>query len=190
LFTIAADSIAKLPQEEQDRLKSLETVVMKMKMNEGTGQFDFGFGSTFKSLDELPEVLEKIDRAKKMNSENSPQYGKMGESAVAKTSESVLEKIDFKYDGKTFSRFMKEGEKISQEEIDNLDKEISEMKDMKDVFSSMSYTLKYNFPKAVKSVSNKNATIINDGKTVILKLNFIDMMKSPKDMNLDIVLED
>ena len=53
-----ADSIATLPIEEQEQLKSLETVVMKMRMDEANGVFDFGFGSSFASLDELPNVLE------------------------------------------------------------------------------------------------------------------------------------
>lgn len=190
MLTEKSDSISKLSKEEQDKLMSLETVVMKMKMNEETGQFDFGFGSTFNSLEELPEALEKIDKAKKMNSEGSAQYGKMSESAFTKASESVLENVDFKYDGKTFSRYMKEDVEASAEELEALEAEMTEMGEMKDMFTGMSYTLKYNFPKPVKSVSNENATITNGGKTVILKMNFMDMMKAPKDMNLNVVLED
>ncbi|WP_040247836.1 hypothetical protein [Psychroserpens mesophilus] len=189
MFVEKADSIATLSVEEQKELKALETVVVKMYMDEEKGDFDFGFGSTFKSLEELPEVLEKIEKAKELNKENSAEYSKMDETAVAKASKNMFEYIDFSYDGKTFSRSLKEDYKQSSEDLEALDKEISEMGEAKDMFEAMSYTLVYHFPKAVKSVSNKKATISDDGKTVKLKMNFIDMLKSPETMTLDVVLE-
>ena len=184
-----ADSIATLPIEEQKQLKALETVVMKMRMDEANGVFDFGFGSSFTSLDELPNVLEKIEQAKQLNSKDNAQYSKMDESAVAKASENMFEYVDFSYDGKTFSRTLKKDYKQSAEDIEALDKEIAEMGEAKDMFGAMSYTLIYHFPKAVKSVTNKNAMVSEDGKTVTLKMNFIDMIKSPETMTLDVGLE-
>ena len=185
-----ADSIATLPLEEQKKLKNLEDIVIKMKMDEETGLFDIGFGSTFTNLKELPEALAKIEEAKKMNSENNAQMGKMGESAVAKASEDVFEYVDFTYDGKIFSRTIKEGYKQSKEDLETLNAEISQMGDSKEMFEAMSYTLVYNFPKNVKSVTNKNAVISDDKKTVTLKMNFIEMIKSPEQMALDVELED
>lgn len=184
-----ADSIATLPIEEQKQLKALETVVMKMRMDEANGVFDFGFGSSFTSLDELPNVLEKIEQAKQLNSKDNAQYSKMDESAVAKASENMFEYVDFSYDGNTFSRTLKKDYKQSTEDIEALDKEIAEMGDAKDMFGTMSYTLVYHFPRAVKSVTNDKATISEDGKTVTVKMNFIDMIKSPETMTLDVVLE-
>jgi len=184
-----ADSIAQLPQDEQAQLKALESIVMRMKMDEETGEFDFGFGSTFTSLAELPEALEKIEQAKKMNSKDNPQFSKMDESAVAKSAEGMFEYVDFAYDGNTFSRSLKKDYKKSKEEIEALETEIEQMGESKDMFESMSYTLIYHFPKNVKSVTNKNAVISDDGKTVKLKMNFIEMIKSPELMTLDVVLE-
>lgn len=185
-----ADSIATLSIEEQKQLKSLETVVMKMRMDEANGVFDFGFGSSFKSLEELPEVLEKIEQAKQLNSKDNPQYSKMDESAVSKASEDMFEYVDFSYDGKTFSRSLKKDFKQSSEDVEALDNEIAEMGEAKDMFGAMSYTLVYHFPKPVKTVTNEKAVISDDGKTVTLKMNFIDMIKSPETMTLDVVLED
>ena len=184
-----ADSIAQLPQEEQEQLKALESIVMKMKMDEDTGQFDFGFGSTFTSLSNLPEALEKIDQVKKMNSKDNPQFSKMEESAVSKSAESMFEYIDFAYDGNTFSRTLKKDYERSQEDIESLEAEISQMGESKEMFENMSYTMVYNFPKKVKTVTNKNAEISKDGKTVTLKINFIEMIKDPEITTLDVVLE-
>lgn len=185
-----ADSIATLPIEEQEQLRALESVVMKMYLDENTGQMEFGFGSTFSSLDELPEVLEKIDQAKELNSKNSMEYSKMDESAVAKASEDMFEYVDFSYDGKTFSRSLKKDYKQSPEDIEALDAEIAEMGESKEMFEAMSYTLVYRFPKKIKSVTNDNAMVSDDKKTVTLKMNFIDMIKSPEAMTLDVILED
>ncbi|MBU2939702.1 lipoprotein [Lacinutrix sp. C3R15] len=185
-----ADSIAKLPVEEQEKLKSLESIIIKMKMDEEEGLFDIGFGSTFTSLEELPEALEKIDEAKKLNSENNSQFGQLGESAVTKASEDVFEYIDFTYDGKTFSRFVKKDFELATEDIESLDAEINEMGESKEVFEAMSYTLVYHFPKEIESVTNKNAVISADKKSVSLKMNFIEMIKSPEAMTLDVELKD
>ncbi|WCO01039.1 hypothetical protein [Psychroserpens ponticola] len=190
LLVDKADSIATLPLEEQKQLKALESVVMKMRMDEANGIFDFGFGSSFASLKELPKVLEKIEQAKKLNSKDNPQYSKMDESAVSRASQNMFEYVDFAFDGKTFSRSLKKDYKQSPEDIEALDKEISEMGEAKDMFGAMSYTLIYRFPKTVKSVTNDKAVISENGKMVTLKMNFIDMIKSPETMTLDVVLED
>ena len=185
-----ADSISKLPQDEQDMLKSLEPIVMKMKMDEETGEMDFGFGADFTSIAELPEVLNKIELAKKLNSQKNPQYSKMDNSAFSKATENSLENVEFKFDGKTFSRHINPDYKPSKENLEALDKEMNQMGNMKEMFESMSYTLRYNFPKKVATVSNSEAKISEDGKTVTLKLNFMDMINDPKIMALDVVLED
>ncbi|RKE92015.1 hypothetical protein [Ichthyenterobacterium magnum] len=185
-----ADSISTLPKEEQERLKSLEALVMKMRMDEETGVFDLGIGSSFNSLEELPEVLAKLDEAKKINSKDSPQFSKMDDSAISRATENALEMVDFKFDGKIFSRQLTKNIERSEEDLKALNEEMSQMGEAKDMFQTMSYTLVYKFPKAIKSVSNKNAEISKDGKTVKLKMNLIDMVKSPELMNLDVVLED
>jgi len=187
-----ADSISKLPQEEQKKLKKLESVIMKMKMNEATDEFSFGFGSSFKNLNDLPEMLDNLETAKKMNSKGNAQYDQMSASQVAKSAENTLENVSFTFDGTRFSRFYKEtAEEVSKEEIEALTAEMSSMgEDYKELFDNMSYNLVYHFPKKVKSVSNKDAVISNNGKTVTLSLNFTDMVKNPNYNNLDIKLVD
>jgi len=190
LIVDKADSIAKLPQEEQDKIKSLKDIVMKMSMDEENGVFNMGVGASFKNLNDLPAALEKIENAKSFNSKNDQTMSRMGDSEVAKASENMFEYVDFSYDGKTFSRRLKDDYKQSDDGMEALNAEISEMGEAKEMFESMSYTLVYNFPKAVKSVTNENAEISKDGKTVTLTMNFIEMIKSPEMMTLDVVLED
>ena len=186
-----ADSIAKLPKEEQEHLKSLESVMMRFKVDEAEGLFDFGIGSTFNSLEELPEVMEKIEKAKKLNSKGNAQFSQMDQSAVAKSAEGMFEYLDFSYDGKTFSRQLKKDFKRSEEEMKAFEDEMNQMGgESKEFFQKMNYTLVYHFPKPIKSVSNSSAELSNGGKTVTLKMNFVEMMKSPELMNLKVELED
>lgn len=184
-----ADSIAALSMEEQKQLKALEGAIMKIKMDEANGVFDFGFGATFTSLNDLPSVLEKMEKAKVLNSKGNAQYTQMDESAVAKASENMFEYVGFSYDGITFSRYLKEGYEQSQDDLEGLNREHSEMPEVREMLQAITYTLKYHFPRPVTSVSNKSATVSDDGKTVTLKMNFIDMIRSPETMALDVVLE-
>ncbi|GGG42397.1 hypothetical protein GCM10010976_12430 [Bizionia arctica] len=186
-----ADSISTLSLEEQNKLKALETIVMRIKVDEESGAFNFGFGSTFENLDELPEVLEKIEQAKAFNSKDDAQFSKLDQSAVANSAKDMFEYVDYSYDGKTFSRTLKEDFVRSPEDLEVLNSEISQMgDDSKDTFDDMTYTLIYHFPKPIKSVTNKEAIISADKKTVTLKLNFMEMMKSPEKGTLKVILKD
>jgi hypothetical protein len=51
------------------------------------------------------------------------------------------------------------------------------------------YTLKYHFPKRVKSASAEEATFSADGKTLIYEVGFLELMKNPKILNLEVELE-
>ena len=186
-----SDSIATLPLEEQEKLRALENVVMKIKMDEDAGLFDFGFGASFSNLDQLPEVLEKIDQAKKMNSKENAQMDQMNDSEVAKSAENILEHVSFDYNGKLFSRRFKKEIERSEEDKKALEAEMNQMgEEAKEFFGNMTYKMIYHFPKKIKTVSNKNATIGNDGKTVTLIMNFLEMIKNPKTSELNVELQD
>ena len=52
-----------------------------------------------------------------------------------------------------------------------------------------SYLLKYHFPRKIKSVSNANAIISSDRKSLELKFAILDFLKNPVSTNLEVVLE-
>lgn len=51
------------------------------------------------------------------------------------------------------------------------------------------YLLKYHFPRKIKSVSNTNAVISTDKKSLELQFNILDFLKNPVSTNLEVVLE-
>lgn len=52
-----------------------------------------------------------------------------------------------------------------------------------------SYILNYNFPRTIKSVSNPNAKIGRDKKSLILEFFLSDCLQNPEITNLEVVLE-
>ena len=186
-----SDSISKLPQAEQDDLKSLESMMMRVQSNYETDVFNLGFGSTFKSISEFPEILKNIDRAKAFNTKGSSEFSKMDGTAVAQSVNEMLKHTHFSFDGKRFSRALKAGYEPSDEAIAELDKEMSMMgEEGEETLNAMTYTLVYHFPKKIKSVSNKKAVISKDKKTLTLKQNYIAMIKNSELMTLKVVLKD
>ena len=51
------------------------------------------------------------------------------------------------------------------------------------------YVIKYHFPRKIKSVSNPNALISADHKSLELKFVILDFLKDPVSTNLEVVLE-
>ena len=51
------------------------------------------------------------------------------------------------------------------------------------------YVIKYHFPRKIKSVSNTNALISADHKSLELKFVILDFLKDPVSTNLEVVLE-
>jgi hypothetical protein len=51
------------------------------------------------------------------------------------------------------------------------------------------YLLKYHFPRKIKSVSNTNAVISSDKKSLDLQFTILDFLKNPVSTNLEVILE-
>lgn len=183
-----ADSIATLSDEEQKRFKAMEKISMKLSMDEEKEVFDMTMGVKFDSMNELSEAIKALDDAQKMNSKDYSSMGKLRDNSIAKGATNTLENVDFYFDGKSFSRkFMSESkEKI---DVEAINKEMDQLKEMKDLFEAMTYSVTYNFPKKIKKVNNKNAKLSRDKKSIELTVNFLDLMKDPTILNIDVDLK-
>ena len=189
------DSISKLPLEEQEKIKKLKDIILKIKMNEATNEMIMGFGSTFTTIEDLPNALERINSAKAISNKDNPQYDKMNESAIAKSSEGALEHVTFTYKNNTFSRIYTAPENDEEKEqtttdIEDVNAEISEMGDaFKEAFDLMTYNIVYHFPKKITSTTHKDAVISRNGKTLTLKLKFLELIENPDISSLNVILE-
>ncbi len=192
---LSKDSIATLSVDNQKQLYAMKGIIIEMKMDEANHIFTFAMNKPFANFDELKQVNEQLDGAMKI----AETLGK-GDTTVGAPQQQMddLTKSDpivYGFANNTFTRFQPKKEK-------NLDptegEESSETEDMtemfkmqfEEMFEAAFYTMTYTFPKPIKSVSNKNAVLSKDRKTMTLKTNLNAINKDDTLMNLEVVLED
>lgn len=171
------DSIAQLSPEEQAKLKKLEPFKMRMVMNPEEKQMKFDLFSEFKNVNEVNDAFNAFQSASSLGPNN-------GQSKQPKIGgEEPTTEVNYNYTGNVFSRTATIiDQEMFQQSIDSL--QGAEM-----FLSGSTYTLKYHFPKRVKSASAEGATFSADGKTLIYEVKFLDLMKDPSVLDLEVELE-
>jgi hypothetical protein len=95
--------------------------------------------------------------------------------------------VQYSYDGKIFKRIVK----ITDPE--RLKTEQARVEANKKYYASLklveNFVLKYQFPLKIKSVSNPNARISSDKKSLQLDFKITDCLYNPDSTNLEVVLE-
>ncbi|AWG23519.1 hypothetical protein FFWV33_00285 [Flavobacterium faecale] len=178
IFESKKDSIANLSTEEQAALKRMENTVLHMKMDPDKQEFLIAMNSPFSKIAELQNlmegfsVLKDLKKTKSSSTDKSPFGGSFGDNNS---------KLSFSYDGKTFNRNV---EMVKENQVAKDSTGMSKM-----LFASSSYTLKYHFPKPVKSVSNPDALFSGDRKTITVRYPFAEYMENPEKLNLNVVFE-
>lgn len=179
LFAEKKDSIAKLPQEEQDRLRKLENFSLKMLMDPETQEFKFSLLSDFKKIEEMGDMMDSFDKANPMNSkkpEGAPDFGFDKYKTQSK----------YTFSGKKFTKTVSRKENLPDTKEEGGE---DTMEMMRGMLESSTYTINYKFPKKVKKVSNKDATISADKKTVTVIYPFTDYMDKPDAMSIEVEFE-
>ncbi|MEM9077525.1 MAG: hypothetical protein AAGC43_10815 [Bacteroidota bacterium] len=171
------DSIAQLSPEEQAKLKKLERFNMHMLMDPEAKQMKFDLFSEFKNVNEVNDAFNAFQSASTLgpnsNQGNQPKVGGQDNAT----------EVNYSFDNNKFSRTAKIlDQELFQQSIDSL--QGAEM-----FLSGSTYTLKYHFPKRVKSASAEGATFSADGKTLIYEVKFLDLMKDPSVLDLEVELE-
>ena len=64
------------------------------------------------------------------------------------------------------------------------------LSEMAMMFGSSRYKLNYHFPRPIKSVSNNQALFSDDRKSFALEFDFMETLKNPELLNVEVVLED
>ncbi|MDD7888196.1 hypothetical protein [Flavivirga sp. 57AJ16] len=183
LFDAKRDSISKLTEEEQLKLKKLEPFSMHMVMNPQTSEMKFDMFTDFKEVSELQDMFKAmnsfsdLEKGKQGNQSNSPanpfSSPELGESTT----------LEYNFNGKTFKRVAKI---IDKEAYKKATDSVGEMAVM---FGSSMYKLNYHFPKPIKSVSNEKALFSADRKSFTVEFGFMEYLSNPEALNVEVVLE-
>ncbi|WP_294820270.1 hypothetical protein [uncultured Flavobacterium sp.] len=175
LLAEKADSISKLPKEEQARLKSLERFTVKMLVDPASKEMTINMFADFDKADNLQDMMNLFGNMSNMNKKaGQPDMGGLFQNGS---------EVTYKYDGKKFVRGVKMVDKPKKKDEEG-DEEM-----YKAMFGESNYQLNYTFPKKVKKVSNKNAVISADKKTVTLTYPLSEFFDNPKAMALDVEFE-
>ncbi len=176
VFAGKKDSIAKLPAEEQARIKKLGNISVNMKMKAAEKQFMVSMFTDFKNANEMVDMMQALNSMK-------PRQTQTAGSALASVGSADVTDLKFSYDGKSFKRTVIIKDKAALARI----KDTTGMSQM--MFAGSNYTLKYHFPRKVKSVSNPDAMFSDDRKTVTVQYPFADYFENPDKLNLEVVLD-
>ncbi len=180
VFEEKKDSIAKLPIEQQQRLKKLEGFSMRTKMIPVEKQFMFSVFTDFKNVADLQDAMTTINDAQGATKDKSSNNTLIPSSGFGDNG-SVLK---YSYDGKKFSRKATLiNKEVSKTENDSVEAAY------KMIFESSTYTIKYHFPKKVKKVSNKKALYSEDRKMITIEFPFNEYMKDPEKLNFEVEFE-
>ncbi|MDF0709096.1 hypothetical protein [Flagellimonas okinawensis] len=170
------DSISQLPLEEQEKLKKLEPFNMRMVMNPEEKTMMFNLFSEFKNVNEVNDAFTAFQDASSMGGKASQQQGPM------KTADQATE-VNYTFKKNKFTRTARIlDQALFQQQLDSL--QGAEM-----FLSGSTYTLKYHFPKKIKSTTASEATFSQDGKSLIYDVDFLEMMKNPSVLDLEVELE-
>ncbi|MEM1340438.1 MAG: hypothetical protein AAF717_19460 [Bacteroidota bacterium] len=177
-FEKKADSIAKLPLEEQEKLKKLEPFSLHIAMDAKEEKLSFDLFSEFKNVSEVNDAFNTFQEASALG----PKPGKDSPSSTMPSSEPAT-KVSYSFSKNVFTR---KTEIIDQELFQ---KGLDSLQGTEMFLSGSTYTFKYHFPSRVKSTNVEGATFSMDGKTMIYEVNFLEMMKNPEGVEIEVELE-
>ncbi|MBW1297094.1 hypothetical protein [Aquimarina litoralis] len=177
------DSIAQLPQAEQDRLKKLEDFRMHMFMDPKTMEMKFDLYSEFKNVSDLGNIFNDFKTASSLGSKNANSAVGAPKDPLSSTEGDDPTRVSYTFKDNKFKRVTEIlDEKQLKQGLDSLEQ-------MKMFLASSKYKIKYHFPRKIKKISSKEALFSQDGKSFTLEVGFIDYMENPKILDVEVELE-
>ena len=173
------DSISKLSQGEQQKLKKLENYNVHINMDSEEKIMKYDISIDFKNVNQANDIMNALEQV-----ENIGPSSKMDASETKKEETPDIIGVNYFFEKNTFKRdaFIKD-KIVHQQQVDSL-------KQTEAFFAGSLYTLNYTFPKKIKRASNPNAVYSNNKKTIVIRTQFIDYFKDPDLLDLEVELED
>ena len=170
------DSIAQLSAREQKRLKELENYNIHLITDPEINQMVIDVFTDFKDVSEANELMKAFD-------ETNEFIPGMKSDEEGENSNETNVGVNYSFKNGVFKRdsYILDPEKY-QVQMDSI-------KEVESFMSGMTYKLKYTFPNKIKKSSVVDATYSLDGKTIEMERPFIDYIRNPDMMDLEVELE-
>lgn len=172
------DSIAKLPKGEQEDLKRMENYSFRTVIDPETEEMYFDIFTDFTNIEEVGDVMNAFARS----GEFMQGLGDDTEVGSDDESSEVLG-VDFSFKNGKFKRnaYIRDREKYNTQ--------MDSIASAESFLSSMKYRLKYTFPRRIVNSSVEDARFSMDGKTIEIERTFLEYMKDPDVLDLELELE-
>lgn len=189
IMEVYKDSLATLSEEKQQAFEAVKDMYMEMHMDEDNGVMNMGIGMKFKSIEDLKGIQDRIKKAQSLNAQSDQADAMKNSSPLGKLSGDNSGQVAYDYSNKSFTRTttlpaLTDEEVAEKENLFNTENE--QNKEFIEYFEASYYTIKLVFPKKVKSINVKDAEISKDRKTVTYKVNWMDYIKNPKSLDVDV----
>jgi len=169
------DSIAQLPRAEQQRLQAMENYKMQMQIDP---EFNTMLVDIFVDFD---DIAEANDLMKGFSQVDGVMPGSKSSSEEKKEADFIGVKYSYKK-----GAFKRDAYIIDKAEHQ---KQVDNMKQTEAFMSETNYTLKYTFPKKIKSASIQDAMFSLDRKTIEIRRKFTAYFKNPDVLDVEVILE-
>lgn len=171
------DSIATLSPKEREELMRLEPFSLRMQMNDAEGLMKFDMFGDFQKISQMNDAFNAFQNA-------STVGPTAGSKPMPKQADGSATKVDYSFKRNTFKRTAKiVDQALFNQSVDSLAS--AEM-----FLGGSTYTFKYHFPRRIKRTNLDEATFSMDGKTLIYEANFLEMLKDPESIQIEVELED
>ncbi|WP_367771774.1 hypothetical protein AB3G33_00350 [Flavobacterium sp. WC2421] len=170
-----SENFLKLPAFEKAIFQKYAAVQVHIKNSSYEKEFRTKMNLDFNNMQEVPDLYK------------TQEYADDLEHNYALSAEEHYYNVSYTFDGSHFKRMVKitDGAELKkqQDKIAELKTRFSNLK------ISQPYVLRYHFPKKIKSVSNTNAKLSADKKSLELHFLLTDCLQNPEITNLEVVLE-
>ena len=173
------DSITQLSKEEQKRLKAMEDYKIHVALDPDKKMSVIEIFTDFKNVSEANDLMEGL------NQSGSIISGMTNGGSDTDNSDTDNDAVGVNYSFKkgVFKRdaYIKD-ESAHQQQLDSL-------KETESFMGGITYKLKYTFPSRVVNASAEDAKLSLDGKTIELERSFLEYIKNPDVLDLEVELE-
>ncbi len=174
-FTKYGETFARTSKEDQNVYLKYSDVKVHIKKSSSEKEFRTLISQQFKNATDIVDLYKAEDYAD--NIKNN----------YALSAEEHYYKVSYSYVGNRFNRSVKITDSIFlKREFDRLENYKSYYKGLKLV---QSYVLDYHFPRKIQSVSNPQAKISENQKSLSIEFLLTDCVQNPTITNLEVILE-
>ncbi|WP_243699466.1 hypothetical protein [Flavobacterium caseinilyticum] len=175
LITKHSETFSRLPAFEKAIFEKFNTVQVHVKKSSIEKEFHTTITQNFTKIEQVADLYK------------TEEYADDIVNNYALVAEEHYYSVNFTFDGSVFKRTVRITDtaqfKKQQEEIEKLKTRFSKFKVTQD------FVLKYQFSRKIKSVSNPNAVISEDRKSMQLQFLITDCLINPESTNLEVILE-